>query len=226
MTVGATHYDILQVSHLADAEVIEGAYRRLARKYHPDVNGTSDAARRMKELNAAFEVLSDPDQRRRYDDQLPAEKPARQRAAKGSTEPTTTVSTEPLPVGQVLRFRGLFRGIPMEARIIRSESCDSLMDPFEGVVRPVGVFVVAFLDVYNAGYESDKVGESDSFRVRDSVGRAFDLAPLMAQHGAREKYRLPTVFDTIQPGFTVRMVFVFDVLRQHSGLQLDSLSPW
>ena len=61
------HYEILQVDPRAEPEVIEGAYRRLARKYHPDVNKDPMSAERMKEINAAYEVLSDPQKRVTYD---------------------------------------------------------------------------------------------------------------------------------------------------------------
>src|SRR2546425_3566973 len=61
------YYEILQVSPDAEREVIEAAYRRLARKYHPDVNRDPTAGERMQRLNEAFEVLSDPHQRAEYD---------------------------------------------------------------------------------------------------------------------------------------------------------------
>jgi hypothetical protein len=61
------YYAILQVHPRAEPEVIEAAYRRLSRKYHPDVSGQADAGRRMRDLNEAFEVLSDPARRRAYD---------------------------------------------------------------------------------------------------------------------------------------------------------------
>src|SRR5262249_59337592 len=60
-------YEILQVDPRAEPEVLEAAYRRLARKYHPDVSGTDDSAQRMKELNAAYQVLKDPVKRADYD---------------------------------------------------------------------------------------------------------------------------------------------------------------
>jgi curved DNA-binding protein CbpA len=60
-------YEILQISPNAEAEVIEAAYKRLARKYHPDTNHSSEAKERMQALNWAYEILGDPDKRREYD---------------------------------------------------------------------------------------------------------------------------------------------------------------
>jgi molecular chaperone DnaJ len=60
-------YEILGVSRDADKEEIKRAYRRLARKYHPDVNKEDGAEERFKEINRAYEVLSEPEMRSRYD---------------------------------------------------------------------------------------------------------------------------------------------------------------
>lgn len=62
------YYDILGVSREAGAGEIKKAYRKLARKYHPDVNVNSkEAEARFKEISEAYEVLSDPDKRKQYD---------------------------------------------------------------------------------------------------------------------------------------------------------------
>ena len=61
------YYEILGVSRNATQVEIKRAYRRLARQYHPDVSNDPDAEERFKELNTAYEVLSDPDKRARYD---------------------------------------------------------------------------------------------------------------------------------------------------------------
>ncbi len=70
------YYAVLQVSPTAEAAVIEAAYRQLARLYHPDVNRAPDAKERMQALNAAYEVLGDPQRRAEYD----AERAARLKA--------------------------------------------------------------------------------------------------------------------------------------------------
>jgi len=61
------YYKILGVDRKADDKTIKSAYRRLARKHHPDVAKGKDAPDRFKEINEAHEVLSDPEKRRRYD---------------------------------------------------------------------------------------------------------------------------------------------------------------
>jgi molecular chaperone DnaJ len=60
-------YEVLGVRRDATQEEIKRAYRRLARQYHPDANPDPQAAERFKEINAAYEVLSDPVKRQRYD---------------------------------------------------------------------------------------------------------------------------------------------------------------
>lgn len=62
-------YEILQVHPAAEQEVIDVAFRRLARMYHPDVNSSPDANERMKALNLAYEILGDPAKRADYDRQ-------------------------------------------------------------------------------------------------------------------------------------------------------------
>ncbi|MFN0028968.1 MAG: molecular chaperone DnaJ [Acidimicrobiales bacterium] len=61
------YYALLEVSQTATADELKKAYRRLARTYHPDVNKDPEAETRFKEISKAYEVLSDPQRRARYD---------------------------------------------------------------------------------------------------------------------------------------------------------------
>lgn len=63
-------YRELQVHPLAEPEVVDAAFRRLARKYHPDVNPAPGAAEQMARIVEAYELLSDPDRRAAYDRSL------------------------------------------------------------------------------------------------------------------------------------------------------------
>lgn len=61
------YYEILGVQRSASQSEIKSAYRKLAKKYHPDVNKTPEASEKFKDINEAFEVLSDQNKRSRYD---------------------------------------------------------------------------------------------------------------------------------------------------------------
>src|SRR3989449_10267311 len=63
------YYSTLGVAKTANAKEIKQAYRKLARKHHPDVNpGDKAAESKFKEINEAYEVLGDPDKRKKYDE--------------------------------------------------------------------------------------------------------------------------------------------------------------
>lgn len=87
-------YKILQVDPEAEDEVIQAAYRRLARKYHPDLAETADAASRMAAINAAWEMLGEPAARQTFDRERSATRPA---GAQGGTPHQPAAGPSPTP---------------------------------------------------------------------------------------------------------------------------------
>lgn len=64
---GKSLYATLEIDSNASQDDIKKAYRKLARKYHPDINKTKEAEEKFKEINSAYEVLNDPQKRSQYD---------------------------------------------------------------------------------------------------------------------------------------------------------------
>jgi molecular chaperone DnaJ len=67
MARGSDYYKVLGVDKKASADDIKKAYRKLARKYHPDTNKDPGAEERFKAISEAYDVLSDPEKRKKYD---------------------------------------------------------------------------------------------------------------------------------------------------------------
>ena len=85
-------YKVLQVDPEAEDEVIQAAYRRLARKYHPDMAEGLEAAARMAAINAAWELIGEPDARAAYDRARLAEGAMGRRPGAAETGPTSAES--------------------------------------------------------------------------------------------------------------------------------------
>ncbi|HZN72731.1 MAG TPA: DnaJ C-terminal domain-containing protein [Micromonosporaceae bacterium] len=143
MTVAARDfYEVLGVPRTASQDEIQRAYRKLARTYHPDVNKDPSAEDRFKEVSEAYDVLSDPETRRRYDAfgpdfrQVPPDvdpqtwSEARARAARGGagarrrpSEPTVDVDVDlddlfgGIFSGRGRRGWGAFPGADQEAEV-------------------------------------------------------------------------------------------------------------
>jgi len=91
----STLYELLQVDRRASQDVIEAAYHRLAKKYHPDVNKSANALEMMQRLNYAYETLSDPQKRTAYDKWLSGET---QQPSTPKEEPKTQRTARPQPI--------------------------------------------------------------------------------------------------------------------------------
>lgn len=100
------YYDILEVSHTASPEVIQNAYKTLAKKYHPDVfqGDKFFAEEQMKQINEAYEVLSDPQKRMEYDrrikDDLNSNSDNEETAKHNSSNAADAKASEPPKVKQ------------------------------------------------------------------------------------------------------------------------------
>jgi curved DNA-binding protein CbpA len=110
------YYRILQVHHEAGQEVIEAAYKRLCRIYHPDINRDPRAGPRMQEINAAFEVLGDRLRRGMYHRQWaaamagPAAAPAKPRPQPAPPPPQAQDQPELAQRALEAYFRSLMDG--------------------------------------------------------------------------------------------------------------------
>ena len=85
------YYQILQVDPSAEPEVIKAAHGKLALKYHPDINKEMSATQRMKDINEAYEILSNNEKRNRY------HLAYLQRTGKGSSGDINNASTSAMP---------------------------------------------------------------------------------------------------------------------------------
>jgi len=75
--MGRTAYQVLQVDPMAEQEVVDAAFKRLALKYHPDTSKAPDASARMREIIEAHGILTDPKKRERYDASIGIRRPVK-----------------------------------------------------------------------------------------------------------------------------------------------------
>jgi DnaJ-class molecular chaperone len=153
-TTERDYYQVLGLSKSASADDIKKAYRRLARQVHPDLHSgakKSEMEKKFKELNAAHEVLSDPDKRKKYDqygtnwEQAEAYEQARRQAgARGQGGPEFSFGGE----GFADIFENLFkgggragnsRGLAMQGEDLETEVQLTLAEVLAGVTKRVAL---------------------------------------------------------------------------------------
>lgn len=83
---GKTAYQVLQLDPMAEQEVVEAAFKRLALKYHPDTSKADDASERMREIIEAHKILNDPNKRERYDRSIGIRRPVKLPPAMRATD--------------------------------------------------------------------------------------------------------------------------------------------
>jgi len=94
-----THYKVLMLAEAADLEIISTVYRKLAQRYHPDVDTSEDAARRMAEINEAYSVLRDAEKRAKYDAFLASRRDRRHVDRPRNAQTDVPVGDAGVPVG-------------------------------------------------------------------------------------------------------------------------------
>lgn len=172
-----SYYDVLGVSRNATTEQLHRAHRALARRYHPDAApdsaevGSAEAARRIREVNEAWQELRDPHRRARYDQTLePEPAPARTRSAYDPFPP----GTEPEPPGG---FDEWFADADLrrsQAKVVRR--APRPVKPFRvrllfgfGAVMLAGILLVVFLTGASDERPGTGIGRGACVQV-DSVG--------------------------------------------------------
>ena len=146
-------YATLQVEPSADLEAIHTAYRRLARLYHPDLNPRPEAAERMRAVNAAYRVLSDPARRATYDARRYLQRPPITVGTNGHAprpRPGTTRSApaQPRPV--------TMRSAPSRPRRVAAavdadaEPATALQRRVDRIVAVIGVVLLVAIGAYAA----------------------------------------------------------------------------
>ena len=187
------YYAVLGVGEQADAQAIKQAYRRLARKHHPDLNpGDLQAAERFKEIGEAYEVLSDPDRRRRYDQLGPDWARHVRTTRPGAAGTGGGARPDPRAFGDFSSFFHHLFGPdspfgPLEGRSRRAPGWPPSTryrppGPPADTAGRTGVVEISLEEAYRGALRQLHTGRTGSYRVRIPPG---------VRDGARLKVRTP-----------------------------------
>jgi curved DNA-binding protein len=172
------YYQVLGINKNASADEIKQAYRKLARKYHPDLNsGDKKAETRFKEVNEAQEVLSDPEKRRKYDQygqywtQMGSQSSS---SSSRSTSPGVNVDVGGFDFGQYGNFEDfinemLGRGAGRSAPGYRSSAANSSYSSNTPPSDSEGSVKLSFSEAFN-GIEKQFILGKETVKVRIPSG--------------------------------------------------------
>jgi hypothetical protein len=189
------YYKILQVDPEAEPEVVTAAYRRLASKYHPDVNSASDAQERMRDLNLAYAVVGDPAKRSDYDRQ----RVAHARAARTTTShasyyttrrrmPTVTVTPSILSFGVLPR--GTVRTLTVEISITEGRTLIGDLRVSHPWIRLSTSRLFSATTVVNVEVDTSGLKEGATHNgalIIDSISYGTRSVPISVQVGVMQK---------------------------------------
>ena len=189
-SAAANHYAILGLDRKCSPAQIRAAYRLLARQHHPDLNPESPAAiRHTQELNAAYEILSDPEQRAAYDRELEAPK-----TAAPTSQPKTAIKRN-ISQDVSLRIDELFRGTTREVRVYDPANTNGA-EIYELAVPPATApgtrFRLSRHEPFTGGFVTLRIKAQPNaqFKVRGSDLRCdLKIKPERAAAGGTETLR-------------------------------------
>ena len=175
----ASFYDVLQVAPWCDAEVIHAAYRALARRWHPDLNRGPEAEAQMRRLNAAYQVLGDPQRRAIYDRERVREElqVARREAEDGDPPPAPPARATWVTGTSVDPARAAWAAPPRGGPAFHSSRSSGIATALPRGVRPAAYVAVVMLSaivtiVLWLAVDALTDGQLNGVRVRSSGGES------------------------------------------------------
>jgi len=136
------YYTVLGVNKNAEADEIRAAYRKLAKKYHPDLNpGNSAAEAKMREISEAWETLGDSEKRKKYDDELSGRNAKTNKTGKSTAPVSSRPMTQEDFMNMSKSFDNMFSTESIKNSINqnrnRQKSDNTIFEQFMGFKPPV-----------------------------------------------------------------------------------------
>lgn len=190
--VSFDYYEVLEVDRNADGDTIKKSFRRLARQYHPDVNPEPDAEDRFKQINEAYDCLSDPEKRRNYDQYGSANGPSGFGGGSYQYYNMNDMFNQ-VDLNDIfsaffggVRGGGAGAGVRLEGRDMQMQVALTLEEVATGVVKEVTVDRLAPCDECGAtgakqGTSVETCGSCQGSGVITSVKNTF-LGPMQSTH--------------------------------------------